>query len=164
LTATYSGDPSTSVTDEIRFYLQDTNMDDPLMQNEEILFYNDKLTPVYGNTIATASYLADLIANRFGREVSISADGVSVGADGLQTKYRDIAKSLREQWHAIAGAGGTPDVGGILWGQELDPTLKPLVFGQGVNDNFRAGQQDYGGVYEPQNWPGYREGYWGYGY
>lgn len=146
----YSGDPSDSSKDEVRFYLQDVDMTDPLLTDEEIAFYVDKLEPVYGNVLAVASYLADVVANRFGREIDLSADGISVSASELQTKYRDIAKSLREQWHAISGVGGLPDVGGILWGEELDPSIKPLVWAKGMNDNDRAGQQDFGGVHVPR--------------
>jgi len=146
----YSGDPSDSVKDEVRFYLQDTDMSDPLLTDEEIDFYVTKLDPVYGSSVATASYLADLIANRFAREIDLSADGISVSASQLQTKYRDIAKNLREQWHAIAGVGGAPDAGGILWGEELDYSIKPLVWSKGMDDNLRAGQQDYGGRAYPR--------------
>jgi hypothetical protein len=146
----YSGDPSDSPKDEVRFYLQDVDMTDPLLTDEEIEFYVGKLLPVYGNTLAVASYLADVIANRFAREIDLSADGISVSASQLQTKYRDMAKSLRAQWHAISGAGALPDVGGILWGEELDPSIKPLVWAKGMDDNLRAGQQDYGGTTEPR--------------
>ena len=34
----YSGDPSTSPKDTVRFYLQDTDPDDPIMTDEDILF------------------------------------------------------------------------------------------------------------------------------
>lgn len=161
MTATYSGDPSSSAKDEIRFLLQDTDMTDALLQDEEISYFVSLLSTVYGNNIATAAHLADIVANKFAREVSISADGVSIGAQELQDKYRDMAKQLRYQWHQIAGAGGAPDVGGILWGESIDPTIKPLEFGIGFTDNYRAGQQEYGGN-APTDWPGWRdEYYWG---
>jgi hypothetical protein len=94
----------------------------------------------------------------------MSADGVSIQAEELQQKFKQISLDLREQYRTIAGQGGAPDVGGILWGEELDPTVKPLSVGKGFNDNYRAGQQDYGGVFEPTNWPGVRDdfsGFWG---
>lgn len=158
MTFSYSGHPGASDLDEIRFYLGDVDTADPILSDEEIIFYQGKLLTVFGNNLATASYLADLIAGRMAREVSISGDGVTIGADALQQKYQALAKLLREQWRAIAGAGGGPDVGGILWGEEMDPTVKPLTFAKGVNDNTRAGQQEYGGVLT--NRPGYREGSW----
>ena len=34
----YSGDPNTSPMDAVRFYLQDTDSEDPIMTNEDILF------------------------------------------------------------------------------------------------------------------------------
>lgn len=34
----YSGDPSTSKLDAVRFYLQDTDVEEPIMTDEDILF------------------------------------------------------------------------------------------------------------------------------
>lgn len=163
MTFTYTNDPSTSALDEVRFYLGDVDESDQLLQDEEINFYITKLTNVYNSLLATASYLADVIAGRFAREISISADGVTAGANELQQKYEELAKNLRRQWHEIGGVDGKPDVGGILWGEQLDWSVKPLAVGEGFMDNYRAGQQEYGGR-SPNNWPGVLDDGWSYDY
>ena len=92
--------------------------------------------------------------------MSISADGVSVGAQELQQKYATLAASLRATYKALAGAGAVPYAGGIDWPPASDPSVKPLSFGKGMHDNLRAGQQDYAGRGEIPEWPdgGFFEG------
>lgn len=76
---------------------------------------------------------------------SLVADGISVGSSELQTKYNQLATDLREQYKAsVVGAG--PDAGGIEFGEEYDPSIKPLTWGKGMHDNIEAGRQDYGGT------------------
>ena len=100
--------------------------------------------PTYQSVVYVAAVAAETVAARFAREVTYSADGVSLGTNELQQKYNDLAASLREQYRA-GSVAGNPDVGGIMVGEELDDSIKPLVWSVGMNDNRRAGQQEYGG-------------------
>ena len=51
---------------------------------------------------------------------------------------------MRDQYKASRSLDATPIARGIMMGDRSDPTIKPLVFGTGFTDNYRAGRQDYG--------------------
>jgi hypothetical protein len=143
MTWTYSGDPSESDLDAIRFYVQDTDTADQLITDEEIEFLIAQWTPVYGNNLMVASMVAEAIAAKFTREVAYSADGVSVGVQDLQDKYNNLALSLRDQYKQY-DIGSGPVVGGILYAEAHDPTIKPTLWSVGMHDNARAGNQETG--------------------
>lgn len=149
---TYSGDPSQSLLDAVRFYAQDTNPADPFLSDGEIEFLITEWVHVTSNPIFVAAVVCDTIAAKFAREISFSADGVSIGASDLQEKYERLAESLRGQYasHDISGA---PDFGGIMVGTELDSSIKPLIFATEMHDNVAAGQQNYGGTYNAAEIP-----------
>ena len=150
----YSGDPSTSDLDEVRFHLQDTDESDQLMSDEELEFLIATWQPVYDSLLWTASVAAEKVAAKFAREVSVSGDGTSVQISQLQDKYEQLAVSLRDEHKARYGAAGVPSVGGTLFDETFDFSIKPLSFGKGTNDNPRAGEQNYGGR-APQPYPEY---------
>ena len=149
MTFTYSGDPAASARDAIRFYAQDTDADDQLLSDEEIDFIISNWQHVSDHPLFVAAVCCDSIAGRFAREISYSADGVSVGAEALQEKYTRLAASLRDQFKSNVVSAG-PDVGGIMIGETYDASIAPLTWGKGMHDNIEAGQQDYGGT-EPHN-------------
>jgi hypothetical protein len=149
MTFTYSGNPSNSPLDEVRFYIQDTNTSDQLLSDEEINYLIAKWYPIYVSFILVAANACDIISSKFAREVTYSADGVSIGANELQQKYTQLAKSLRDQYKMEQNVGGAPDVGGIMYGEEFDPSIMPLTWSKGMNDNYRAGRQDFGGAWSP---------------
>jgi hypothetical protein len=139
----YSGDPADSDLDAVRFYVQDTDTLDQLISDEEIEFLIAQWVPVYGSLIMVASMAAEAIAAKFAREVSYSADGVSIGVQELQQKFDALALSLRDQYKQF-DIGGGPDIGGVLYSDYPDPTIRPTIFAVGQNDNPRAGKQDRG--------------------
>ena len=149
----YSGDPEFSSKDKVRFYLQDTDPDDPLLSDQEINHLLTKWMPVWDSEVYIAAIGAEVISGRFAREVSVSADGVNIGVQELQQKYNELALSLRDMYKNENIAGG-PDAGGMLWDDQFDPSLSPLSFWKGMHDNVRAGQQDFGGglVPPPNPW------------
>jgi hypothetical protein len=146
MTWSYSGDPADSDLDAIRFFCQDTDTEDQLITDEEIEYLYKLWTPVYGNNLMVASMVAEAIAAKFTREVAYSADGVSVAVEQLQQKYNDLASSLRDQ-HKQYDIGAGVMLQGVLYSDQMDPLIKPTIFAIGMNDNRRAGQQEYGGVY-----------------
>ena len=147
---TYSGDPATSDKDSIRFWVQDTDPEFPLLQDEEIQYLYDKFgANLSMGDVYVAALCAEILSNRFGQEVSVSADGVSVQVSELQDRFNSIAANLRDQWHHLSRSVGSWDMAGIF----LDQTsryadVKPLVFGVGFMDNALAGLQDFG-FYSP---------------
>jgi len=142
--ASYSGDPTSSRIDEVRFLLQDAGPTD-LLTNDEIRYLDNRLASVYDDPIMTAATCADVIAARYAHEVSISADGVSAWLNELQQKFADAAVALRSLYKALAGAGGVPLVGGID-ATGPDPSVRPLNFAIGMDDNYRAGDQSSGRI------------------
>lgn len=157
MTTPYAGNPATSPVDEIRFLIQDVDSTDVLLTDAEIQYMIGRIDPVYGDTAMTAAYCADIIAGRFAREASISADGASIAMEQLQGEYEQLGKDLRAMYNATAGAGGVPIVGGVDAFSVWDATIRPPSFGIGMQDNARAGQQDYG-TYLMPNIPS--SGYW----
>jgi hypothetical protein len=158
LTWTYSGDPTTTSKDEVRFLVGDTDTEDPLVSDEEIQYTISTWYPVYGTYFYVASVVAESIAGKLARETSYSADGVSIDLGSLQQKFSERAAQLRQAHHSLL-VGGTPDVGGISPYEQLDYLTKPLDFGTGMHDNPEAGQQAYGEYgdrpyYDPHNYPG----------
>lgn len=151
---TYSGDPSASDKDAVRFYIQDTDVTFQLINDEEITFLLDKWDPQVPDTpLFVAALAAEALAARFAREVSVSADGVSVQIGDLQSRYNELAVKLRDQYKASLQAGA-PDYSAYLLDMSWDPSIKPLVFGVGFMDNYEVGKQDYGD-YDPGESPLY---------
>lgn len=146
MTFSYSGDPSASDLDEVRFHLQDTDSTDPLLTDEEIEFVIDAWVDNVGTNVWAAAICAETIAAKFAREVSVSGDGVSVGVEALQDKYEALALSLRDQHKSKVGAAGVPTAGGTIFDDTFDSRIKPLSFGKGMHDSQRVGRQDYGGT------------------
>jgi hypothetical protein len=153
MTFTYSGDPTSSATDEIRFMISDTDSTRPLLTDEEIAYIHAKWDALYGSTTLEAAVCCEIIAGKFAREVSVSADGVSVGLSELQGKYDALASSLRDQYKSEQ-AMAEPSFSGALFDLTWDDTIKPLMFGKGFMDNYLAGQQNYGD-YDPSEQPGF---------
>lgn len=143
----YSGSPGSSDLDECRFYLQDTDPALQLLQDEEIQFLLDSWDGVDGVAIHTAAICAEVLAARFAKEISVSADGVSVQTSELMQRYQTLASSLRAIYATRFEAAG-PDLSSLIPGSDFDPTIKPLNFGVGFMDNYEAGQQAYG-EYDP---------------
>ena len=139
----YSNDPSDSDLDEVRFLVGDTDSDDQLLSDEAIEYLILKWSSVYGSNIMVAAMAAEAISAKFAREISYSADGVSVGVNELQQKFDLLASSLRDQYKQF-DIGGGPEVSGVLWAEYPDPTVRPTIFSVGINDNPRAGEQDSG--------------------
>jgi len=145
----YSGDPTNSDTDEVRFLTQDTDPGLPLLTDEEIDFLIERWMPRYDSLTYVAAVAAATISRKFTGIVTVSADGVSVNTADLSSKYRDMAVQLRAEY--VAGQiGGEVDISSIMVGSTPDFSIKPLAFGIGLHDNPEAGLQDFGAwLYDP---------------
>ncbi len=148
-TFSYSGDPSVSLVDEVRFWVQDTNPDSNdfwMLSDEEISYLIDQWLDSSGSVIFVSAVAAEVIAAKFTNEVSVSADGVSVSVSDLQNRYLRLAVQLREQYKNSLSYGAGPFLTGIdgMWSMVRDASIQPLIFGVGFMDNAEAGRQDYG--------------------
>jgi hypothetical protein len=145
VTFNYSGDPSGSDVDAVRYLIGDTAETGHLVEDEEIQYAIDRWYDVYGTLEWVAASVLDTLAAKYAREAgSISADGVSVSLAGLSEQFAAQAAKLRDQ-HKSSFVGAQADVGGISPYEGLTPGVKPFAFGKGVHDNRYAGRQDYGG-------------------
>lgn len=142
---TYSGDPSSSEMDELRFLIQDTDSDLKLLYDAELEYLLARWMPSYGSVTYVASVAAQVISRKFAGVVTISADGVTANVADLSQRYAGLATQLRQEY-AAGSIGGVVDISNLMFGSELDAGIKPLMFGVGLHDNPEAGQQDYGGV------------------
>ena len=155
MTFTYNGDPAASALAEVRFLVGDTDSTRPLLQDAEIQYVIDKWDPLFGSATLNAAVCCEVIAGNFAREISVSADGVSVGLSELQGKFDARATSLRDQYKQESQMA-SPSFDGALFDQAWDASIKPLKFGLGFMDNYLAGRQNYGD-YDPSEYPGYLE-------
>ena len=152
---TYDG-AGTTDKDTVRFLLQDIdpyNAQEWLVSDEDIQWAYDTWFPLYNSLEYVAASVADTIAARYAREASYSADGVSVSLGPVGDQYRQLAASLRQQYQAQL-VGTVPDAGGMSPNEPLLPDTKPFAFGKGLHDNTEAGNQEYGGIYPPDAYPG----------
>jgi hypothetical protein len=138
----YSGDPSASDRDQVRFYSQDVIEARPLLQDEELDFLLSQWADAVGSSLYVAAVACEVIAGKFAASVNVSADGMNVDQGSLQQKYNDLAASLRDQYKALYQYD-PPDLTSVL-DQSTDWSILPLTFGVGFQDNNRAGLQDYG--------------------
>jgi hypothetical protein len=141
MTFSYSGDPSFSDIDAVRFYISDIDASNSFMTDEGIQFLIDNYYLQTGHLLGVAAMAAELIAGQFAREVAVSADGVQVNFASMQQQFNELAASLRAQLAALNLSG---DMSSMEVDLSLDPTIAALSFGIGFMDNPDAGTQDYG--------------------
>ena len=121
---TYSGDPTTSPRDEVRFLLGDTNSSQPQLQDAEIQYNISSVyganPPAQGNYLP-AAYCADNLAAKYSRAVDKSVGVLRVSYNQRVKQYQALAIQLRTR--ATLGM------------------VKPYVGGASISDK-RALQQD----------------------
>lgn len=129
--ATYSGDPSTSAKDEIRFWLGDINMARPVWLDPEIEFISSKIP----NTRMAASHLLEIKAQEFARKSDIRVGDVSKAYGKAADSMLKFANSLKED--ALKNArpffGGLSKSGKRNLHDDLDATQPQFYIGQTDN-------------------------------
>lgn len=139
----YSGDPSNSSIDAVRFWAQDTGTPG-LLSDGEIQYLSDfSGLDLDSAPIAVAAMVAERIGAKYAGEVSISSDGVTYSGDQLQQKYSTLAVDLRKQSLRISASGSTPVVGGLR-----------------REGNFAIGQDDNPEGYSQHYRPYWADGGW----
>lgn len=133
MTWSYSGDPSSSPKDAIRFTIGDTISKDPILQDEEINYI------LAANTsVDDAAYAACLgIVARYSRLADTTSGKEKIAYSQKLKQYRQLADTL---W---GNAGNTiaPYAGGISVSDSLslekDKSLVQPSFRKGMMDNHR---------------------------
>ena len=142
----YSADPTTSIRDEVRFLVSDTDPAAPLLQDAELDYVIDKWFVLYLSAVYCASIAAGTIARKFARTVNISSGSTSGQVGELQQRYTEMSKQLMLEYLEEGDVGGLVNLENILMGTTYDPTIEPLEFGMRLDDNPRAGEQNFGGL------------------
>lgn len=108
----YSGDPSTSALDSVRFLIFDTDTAAQLLSNEEI---NYLLSQESNNVYAASAHAAMQLSAKFGRRGSKSVGDLSIDYDQQATFYRDLSVALRRERAMRVGTGAA-----IFTAQSID--------------------------------------------
>jgi hypothetical protein len=133
---TYSGDPSLSDRDKVRFLVFDTDVNEQLINDEEIAWVLTEQSNIY----MAAANVAEAIAAKFAKDINRSAVGLSASPGGRGRFYLDLADKLRSQaatvnTHGEIFAGGLSIAGKAALNSEADDT----------QPTFKTGQFDYPG-------------------
>lgn len=136
MTWDYSGNPSSSAKDAVRFLSGDTDEDDPLVSDEEIAY----ILTQESNPYEAAALVCEALASKFARETSVSGDGFSESGGELSRQFKERAKDLRMQ------SGGRskprPYVGGISYSERENADAD----GDLVKHSFRSDMHTYPGT------------------
>lgn len=134
----YSGDPSSSDSDQVRFIIGDTNTDDQLVSDEEIAW---SLTQ--GSIYNAAAICARSIAASFSRFADKSVDDLKISYSQKSAQYSKLADNLESKdAHKSLGvyAGGI-SVADKQSNEENTDRVSPS-FTRGITDNPSLNNQD----------------------
>lgn len=131
----YSGDPSQSTLDQVRFLIGDTDDTDPQLSNEEIQFQIAQ----HESPELAGAHCCEVLSAKFARLVTKSVGSLSIQFSELQDHY----KSLKEQLYAHAGADKVPPYcGGLLVSDKEANEIADDV----VQPAFRVGMHNFSHV------------------
>ena len=125
----YSGDPSTSNLDRLRFTIQDTVKEDPLLEDEELAFLL-----VNYSFYRAAAKACETIAMKFIRKSNKTVGPIRIEAGSKADKYFEMAKQFNRSYKI-----GTPYSGNMSKSEEVsdikDTDLKQPTFFRKLMDN-----------------------------
>jgi len=105
MTWTYSGNPSASTLDQVRYLCQDTDSTEQLLQDAEVTFEIAQ-NP---NPYLAAAACAERLSLKFGRDVTFRVGDTQVNYGERAREYRLLATQLRQRYalrSAMPYAGG----------------------------------------------------------
>jgi len=130
---TYSGDPSTSPKDEVRFIIGDTDSSDPQLSDGEIEY----LLSEYGSPLAAAIPAIESLIAKYTRYADQRTGDISVSYSKLVDQYRALLSTIKDK---LAAADALPYCGGISISDreidEEDDDRVPPSFDKGFMDNI----------------------------
>lgn len=138
MTWSYSGDPSTSDRDSLRFLIGDTDSNDQLLQDEEL----DYILATFPSLIKAQYIALSSIAAKCARLYRQETGRIKVWAGDKYKQYKDLADQLKDDM--ARGIVGTPYVfaGGIshsdVQARNSDPDRVQIPAKPGVHDNLRG--------------------------
>jgi len=131
MTWTYSGNPSSTTRDEVRFLVGDTNTNDQLVTDEEIAY-----ALASESTYNAAATVAEAIAAKLSREADFSVDGLSKSLSQRADSYRMLSQKLRSR---AAVKAVSPYAGGISVSDKIAVEANT----DRTQPRFERGQFDY---------------------
>ena len=139
MTWTYSGDPSSSTRDAVRFLIGDTDTNDQLISNEEINYF----VVEFNNARRSASEAARSIAAKFARLMNRSIGGLSADFSAKYRQYLELADNLiaKEEMRPVSLyiSGYTKSEKELV---ELDDDRESTFSRKGIMDNKRSYPSD----------------------
>lgn len=130
----YSGDPSLSAKDGVRFLVGDTNNKDQQCSDGEVLFAIAQTSSLY----SASAMVCRAIASKYAREVDSVQNELRTMWSSRQKAYSDLAKQLDVK--ASGSTFAAPYAGGISIAdkraQELNTDRVPPQFNLGMEDNY----------------------------
>ena len=134
MTWTYSGDPSSSDLDAVRFIIGDTDTNDQLLTNAEINY----MITYHGTLLRACSESALAIAAKFARLMSRSIGGLSADFSVKYQQYMDLADDLH---HRDILRPVRPFISGYKRSEkesvEMDTDRESTISRKGIHDNIR---------------------------
>lgn len=141
MTFTYTGNPRTNTTDEVRFLLNDVTSATAQFTDEEIAYLLSRHT----EPVLCAAIGAEAMAAKYALEVNVSNYGnISEDASDRFKHWTQLASALRDQVEYENNAAGTDSnlssitAGGTRYSQNetyaSNPDLIPHDFKVGAND------------------------------
>ena len=118
----------------VRFLIQDTDPEQPLLSDEEIGWMITTWKSKGSSLYFVAAKCCQNIAMKFAREVSYSSDAESLSLSELMNKYQAMSESL------IAN-DNTMGVGVLFVGGEGGADTRGPLFAVGMHDDPEAGPQ-----------------------
>jgi hypothetical protein len=130
----YSGNPSTSDKDAVRYLSGDTDTTDQLATDEEILWVLTQYPDVY----TAAAIVCESIAAKLGTQVDKSIGSLSVSASQRAAAFRKQATTLRLNSNASAEVfvGGLSISAKQTLNEDTDAVQPSFRFNQ--DDNYRS--------------------------
>lgn len=135
----YSGDPTVSQRDAVRFIIGDTDENDPLLQDAEI----DYMITTHGTTRIASAESCRAVAAKFARLMNRSIGGLSADFSAKHSQYLTMAQSImdsEESYPVSLFASG--------WKKsqkeavESDTDREPIFGRKGGMDNPRSNATD----------------------
>lgn len=135
----YSGDPSASTRDAVRFLIGDTDTNDQLLNDDEVTYF----ITTHGTTNRAASEAARAVAAKYARLMDRSIGALSANFSAKYQQYLELARDLllKEETEPVS-----PFISGYKKDQKetyMDDTNREPIFGRkGVHDNDRIYPSD----------------------
>jgi len=132
---TYSGDPSASDLDQVRFLISDTNETDAELQDEEIYYLLSTWGNAYDAAITACEVISGKYADRTNYSRSIGDLSISESYGQSAAEFRQLANRLRAQKHLLNPPTPKINPQSIVPTREKTETSYKSDFYTGLMDN-----------------------------